>query len=489
MDESGIEQGAWVLPSGSWERQDASGDFSLVRCGRGTPVSAALPTLDGARLAGARRFNGADYPPEFDFEPDTGRPLPRSTSSAARDWMPPFDHVPGDAIRGLRITNGALSLSRDADQDETSDPDCKRPLPAAGRYEFMGIHTPGGDAMLLAICPAQGSVSVWLPASEQWRTLAQLDDGILADASVRQEHWRCEIIRASDGSARIFVPTHNGIACIEPDPFRLGYHVGYVGDGSCEGSPMLWRDEVWAVLRSPDGALRLQSATAQAQASQLLEIFDAPADEMFATPVATKRNVIWPGERGQLTLDIQADGSPVGRYRPWPPGVSPRFAFGSAFQSADGGLWQACWSEVDDTYVHIRLDSRTHELQAATAPRTSTGRTNYRLGTRLKLAPWIEPEHGNDAESRAIFVPLVESAADTAVLGLRVEAAYGLEALLASADRVRAVLELHSERHAEIRLYVVNVSAPWAGRMFIHDRTLWFYHPELPQILGWTLLA
>lgn len=488
VDESGVEQEAWDLPSGRWERRDPSGGFSLTHCARGFPVSNVLPPADAGRLAGARSVDRLDYPPEFVFCPDSGKPLPTQPLHPVTSWVPPFDRSAGDHIQGLRVTAATLTVSRQPHQDETVDPDFTRALPSAGRYEFVSLLAPGGEAMLLAICTSQGSVSLWLPATAQWRTLEQLDDGILADSSVRPEHWRCEVTHDQD-TARIFLPTHNGIACLEPDPLRLGYHLRYAGRGACVGAPMVWRDAVWSVVESDGGTLQLQSMTPTGHALGMLEIEGAPVGGAFSAPVSTRRNMIWPGDRGQITLEVRADGDVAAAYRPWPAQVSPRFAFGAPFQTTQGELWQACWSEAEPAHVHVRIDGRREEINIASAPRASTGRTNYRLAIRQKQAPWIDPEHGSDAETSAVFFPLVESATDTAVVGLRMEGPHGLEALLASPERVRAVLEVHSDQHPDMGLLVVSVSAPWAGRVFVHGRVLWFYHPELTQIVGWDLAA
>lgn len=107
----------------------------------------------------------------------------------------------------------------------------------------------------------------------------------------------------------------------------------------------------------------------------------------------------------------------------------------------------------------------------------------------MKLAPWDDPEHGSDANSRFLFVPLLESVVDAAAIGLRMETTDGLETVLLSQERQRAVLEIQSDRVAEQRLFVMNVPKPWTGRVFVHDHKLWFWHPELKQIVGWELVA
>jgi hypothetical protein len=105
----------------------------------------------------------------------------------------------------------------------------------------------------------------------------------------------------------------------------------------------------------------------------------------------------------------------------------------------------------------------------------------------MKLPPWDDPEHGSDADSRALFIPILESAVDAGVLGVRIDTTNGLEATLESGERVRAVVELHSDRRLETRLYTLNVSTPWQGRAFVYDNALWFYHPELKSVVGWEL--
>ena len=438
-------------------------------------------------MAGATHRGPYAFPPEFKFDPDDGSALPAPTRTAGNIWIPPFGNDE-DGVRGLRRTQAALTLAAGRRHSETTDPERTRPLPPVGRHEFFVLPADAGSMELMALDAEQGALHLWLASDGNWATLEQLDGGFLADSPLPHAAWRCEVVIDRNGSPRIFLPTGNGLACLQPDLLRLGYHVTYVGDAPCSGAPMLWRDEVWSVLRTTQGSVRLQAMQASSGLpGTALELAGIAPDEQFSPPACTRRQVIWPGRHGRIVLQVQPDGSLSARYIPWPPGISPKFDFGSAFLTSSGQLWQACWSEHDQAHAYLRLDGRDHELHLASAPRLCTGQINYRLAARMKLPPWEDPERGSDADSGALFVPILESAVDAGVLGVRIQTTNGLETTLASGERIRSVLELHSDRKAETGLQVLNLAKPWLGRAFIHEHTLWFYHPELKWLAGWEL--
>lgn len=489
-ESGGVLDGFWDLPSGQWAKARGAphASYFLTANHEGHALPSMLSQQDALRLVGSRQREGRAFPPEFSYDPNDGHALPAPAASARSTWLPPFGDSGDDAVRGLRRTRAALTLRASGAYGESGDPERTLPLPPPGRHEFFVQPSASGSKELLALDAEQGVLHLWLPAAGHWAALKQLDCGFLADSPLPHDAWRCEVTNDASGGLRLFLPTSNGIAYLQLDWLRLGYHVGYVGDGTCCGAPILWRDEVWAVLRNAQGGVRLQAATAASgQAGSLLEVDGVAGDERFAAPVCVRRQVIWPGTHGRLVLEVQANGSLAAHYRLWPEGVSPKFGFGTPYLTREGQLWQACWSEHDESHVYLRLDGRDTEQRLASAPRLCTGQINYRLAARMKLPPWDDPEHGSDADSRALFVPMLESAVDAAVLGVRIDTTDGLEATLGSAERVRAIVELHSDRRLETRLYTLNVPTPWQGRAFVHDGTLWLYHPELKSVVGWEL--
>ncbi|MGB3392387.1 MAG: hypothetical protein WA956_01335 [Stenotrophomonas sp.] len=490
MNESGgVLDGFWDLPSGRWAkaRGAALASYFLTATPEGHALPPALDQQDALRLVGARQREERAFPPEFGFDPNDGHALPAPATGAHGTWLPPFGDGGDDAVRGLRRTRTALTLRPSGIYAESDDPERTLPLPPPGRHEFFVLPSASGSKELLALDAEQGVLHLWLPAAGRWAALEQLDGGFLADSPLPHEAWRCESASDASGALRLFLPTSNGIACLQLDWLRLGYHVDYAGDGTCCGAPIFWRDEIWAVLRTAQGEVRLQAATASGLAGGMLEVAGVMAEERFAAPVCVRRQVIWPGVRGRLVLEVQANGSLAAHYRPWPEGVSPKFGFGAPYLAREGQLWQACWNEHDESHAYLRLDGRDTEQRLASAPRLCTGQINYRLAARMKLPPWDDPEHGSDANSRALFIPMLESAVDAGVLGVRIDTTDGLEATLGSSERVRAIVELHSDRRLETRLYTLNVPSPWQGRVFVHDDTLWFYHPDLKSIVGWEL--
>lgn len=476
----------WRLSSGQWSRDRASGGFRLLATSDGDTIADELLPIEVRRLVGARQDGDHAFPPEFNFNPDTGKAIPALPATDPTPWVPPFDRQDADAVRGLRITDAPLGLNPDRRHSESEDPEHALPLPPPGRYEFFVMPAPSDSGELLALAAEQGVIYLWLPVAGRWVELRQLDGGLLAESPLPHEAWRCEVVQDTDGESHFFLPTRSGIAHLRPSLLRLGYHVRHRGDAPCCGAPIRWQDEIWTPMRTSPGQLKLQALRLDGHAGSTLDIEDVPADERFAAPMATRRQVIWPGEKGRLVLELDGGGL-VAQYRPWPSDTHPRFDFGAPYLSRDGKLWQACWSDAEQSYAYIRLDGRDPEVHPCSAPRTCTGQINYRLAARMKLPPWLDPDHGSDANSSAIFIPILESSVHAGVLGVRISTTDGLEATLSSRDRVHSILEIHSDQRAETRLFTLNAPTPWLGRAFIHDRKLWFYHSELTRIVGWEL--
>lgn len=122
------------------------------------------------------------------------------------------------------------------------------------------------------------------------------------------------------------------------------------------------------------------------------------------------------------------------------------------------------------------------------APLLGTGHISYRKAQRIEGDPWRELPQAFDGASSKMVVPLIESAVEHAVVGLRIDAPQGAFALLESdTETHRAVLQLQADNHADVLFGTLEVTRPWLASLFIYDAHLWVYHPELPQALGWKL--
>jgi hypothetical protein len=106
---------------------------------------------------------------------------------------------------------------------------------------------------------------------------------------------------------------------------------------------------------------------------------------------------------------------------------------------------------------------------------------------RVDGAPWRVAQAADDA-STEIVVPLLESAHDGAVVGLRMDAPHGVLALLHAGNEPRhAVLQVEVQGEPAVAFGTLDVKRPWLALPFVHDGHLWVHHPDLPQAVGWKL--
>ena len=482
----------WPLASGTWVRD--AGGYRLAETASGAAVDAALGAIDLARFTGARLApDGALFPPEFAYSPDGGARLPAAAPESEQNWVPPYGQRNVSAgerpgVRGLRLTPQALQVSA-APRPEGGDGDAVLPLPPGGNYEFIVSRYNSRGGELLALDPVAGALYLWLAGAGQWLALAHGGGGFLAETTLKREDWRCEVAGEGEDS-RIFLPTSAGLACLRPDALTLSFEVAYIGGGEAVGAPLHWGGAIWAPQRRADGTLVLQAAGLSGAAGAVIEVAtDDPLARIgrFAPPVGSERQLIWPGDGGQLVLSRTPDGGMQADWLPWPGGVTPAFEFGCPFMPTSGGFWQLCWDAGREAYVYLQLGRPQPERYEALTPRFSTGSLNYRVATRMKLPPWQEPEHGDDGGKGMVVLPLLESAVEAAVLGIEIEFNRGLDELLDSRERLHATLLVQADNHADLRLLRFVAAQPWAGRVFIHDGLLWFYHPEWSRIEGWRL--
>ena len=83
------------------------------------------------------------------------------------------------------------------------------------------------------------------------------------------------------------------------------------------------------------------------------------------------------------------------------------------------------------------------------------------------------------------LIPVVESTENRAVFGLEIQTTSGLQSILETAERQRVILVIGDE-HNTVRFHTATMSEPRKCRLFLYDDKLWFYHPTLEQILGWS---
>lgn len=497
----------WELASGTWSRGDDTGGWLPVARADGQRLSDRLSTAERLALVRTatigRGSAGGDsrFPVEFVFSPDTGERLIPAPTPVSSPWIPPYGaqtvrpgSSQGSDARGLRQTAFDITVSqrpRSGSQSRrlaTDDPDRNIPAPPPGQYEFA-VGRFGTDVdVLLAIEPEKGTLFVWLPTGTRWESLSHDGGSYLAETSVHAAHWGAEL--QQDGANTILcLPTTAGLAVVRPDCLALSFSVGYLGSGAAVGAPVLWGGEAWAPLRDANGAITVIAVSSSGQLLRTQHSSIQAPEAVFGQPVCDAQQVIWPGQDGQLVVRKGPDGAAQCSWVAWPVDMRPAFSFGCPYLSATGRFWQLCRSSRDESYVYIQMGRSGAEIMTTMAPALCTGRCSYKMATRMKGDPWLDPSDTNDANSNDVVIPILESTKHGAVLGLVVEAEDGVTSLLESTAQHLAVVQLRSDASADVRFQTLIVPLPWLTRAFVFESCLWIYHPDEQAIIGTELVA
>jgi hypothetical protein len=488
--------GDWPLPSGAWHVDD-DGAWSMQRSADGQNVSPLVSHADIGKLMLARRLPAAagapvrQFPPEFAFDPASGAALQVPPDTAATPpWVPPYgaypvSDVPPTGPAGLRQASVPLKLADQRAREEHAQADASLPMPPPGEYEFFSAQFGTSAPALLALDPRKAVLHTWLPASKRWLALDPDYGSLLAESDLAHGAWRAELV--PEFNSVLVLPTSHGLACIRPDVPSLTYVVEHVGDAPCAAAPVWFQSRLWAPLRDDDGRLRFVNLDAAQKPGSDVLLDGVVELGTVSAPVAYNRMAVWPCANGQLRLQLQPDGNVAASFTPWPEGLVPHFEFGSPYVSRDGGLWQLCFERGRGTYVYVKLGAQSERADAL-APRLCSGSFNYRFATKLKTAPWDEPEHGDDGGKNQAVMPLLESSVGNSVFGVKFATSAGLSSVLRSNERLAAQL-VQDDELRETVFHTFAVSEPWRVRLLVHEGTLWAYHPLLSRIDGWALQA
>lgn len=497
----------WELASGTWRRGGDQDGWLPVAQADGQPLSDRLSTAErlaliGTATTGRGSAGGAShFPVEFMFSPDTGERLIPAPTPVSSPWIPPYGAQTvrpgsnqGSDARGLRQTAFDITVTQrpcsgsQSRRSATDDPDRNIPAPPPGQYEFA-VGRFGTDVdVLLAIEPEKGALFVWLPTGARWESLSHDGGGFLAETSVHAAHWRAELHQ--DGANTIlYLPTTAGLAVVRPDCLALNFSVSYEGNGAAVGAPILWGGDTWALVRDSSGAITVIAVSSSGQLLRAQQSSIEAPRAAFGQPVCDAQQVIWPAQDGQLVVRKGPDGAAQCSWVAWPAEVRPAFSFGCPYLSATGRFWQLCWSRRDESYVYIQMGRSGAEIMPTMAPALCTGRCSFKMATRMKGDPWLDPSDTNDANSNDVVIPILESTKHGGVLGLVVEAETGVTALLESTAHHRAVVQIRSDASADVRFQTLIAPMPWLARAFVFDSCLWIYHPDEQTIIGTELAA
>lgn len=483
----------WELGSGMWVRDRASDTWRLESTPDGTPVAPALATHDLARLVGARRetASGEWFPPDFNYSLQTGVPLRVNVPAMDAPWVPPFGASALSSAkplaRGLRQTLLPLALANPRGRSPKGAPDRTLPPLAPGQWRFVVDKFDAACAVLIAIEPERGELLMLLPDSKSWVALQPANSAKWAHKARNAQGWRIELVHAQR-HATAYCPCANGLAAITPSAIGLCYAVDDTGDGAAIGGPVAWGGEIWLPVLGREDAVHILGKPHGADKHIVLPTRAPVPQHGFAAPVFDDSHVNWPCAEGQLVLRMGTDGEKHCDWIDWPAHSKPLFDVGCSYQSPTGRFWQLCHRDSDERFEFVQMARASPEAAPVDGPRLCTGRVSYRGTLRIDGDPWRTVPQGD--ESSDIVVPLIESAQDGAVIGLRMDAPAGLLALLHARTEPRpAVLQVELRGAPAVAFGTLEVERPWLALPFVYEGHLWVHHPELPQVAGWRLGA
>ena len=482
----------WVLGSGTWHRDRRSEEWRLVATRAGAAVDPSVPARDVARLVDARPDpdSGKWFPPDFRYSLLTGAPLPAPSPSPQPSWVPPFGESPVSpaerVARGVRRTSVPLALARADERSATDRPEVTLPPLPRGQYRFVVDRFDVACPTLLAIEPEQGKLSVLLPESLQWMPLQPTASRSWAQRLRNPRGWRMELVHG-EGQATAYCPSVTGLAAITPSVFGLRYSVDFAGDGPAVGGAVAWGGEIWLPVHGKRGMVHLVGQPyGKGGHTTIVLSTQAPVPAHgFEAPVFNDLHVTWPCEQGQLVLQLDADGQKQVAWIPWPAELKPVFGMGCPYMQRNGSFWQLCARNDGAAFDHVQMAVASPESASLDALRLCTGRVCYRDTSRIDDGRWRRTQADGPAE---VVVPLLESAQDGVVLGLRVEARHGVPAHLGN-EPSRAILQVEAEGQPAVSFGEIVVTRPWLALPFVHDGHLWIHHPDLARALGWQLKA
>lgn len=491
---------AWQLDSGLWEQNSNTKGFEWKKNSSSRSISNLLTSSELQKWMGLPTHPQNPnllYPPEFSFCPETGEKLKTTSITGQETWISPIGLTPlperkAGVVRGLNQSEFPLEITHLLNRQEVDDAEFVLPLPPSGDYQFFSIQAGTLDNVLIALDPANGALFVYLPDQEEWHVLEHEQHFLLAGTELAGSSWRCES-QQLEKQTRLYLPTDHGLALLTVDVTSLSFDVEYVGEGQCIAAPIFYLDAVWQPIRNSAGEIELLGYSYSNQTIQKMALSNSQGLQLtqLQAPISTNRYLAWLCRQGQLILERTVKGLEL-KFLAWSDTVQPVFNMGCPYLSADGAIYQLCSDTKQDHNLYIQINTPSFGSYPSETPRVCSGSFNFHLANKYKSAPWLSPEivieSATNAEVVRVVVPLLESLSTGNVLGLRFELSgtQSVASLLESQERERAVLVL-DDSNAQTALFSLTVPEPWRMRFFTHQHILWAYHPEMKNIVGWSL--
>lgn len=468
----------WQLPSGDWCKGQ-NGYTLLSQAGRAVSPNISADLL--AQLLNQPYSATENFPTEFKFHPETGEEL--QVDPITPVWLAPFGQAQHEknkmkqtAIGGMQFSQQLYPLKNypkdSSDQAEfiISTDQLK------GSFEFFSIYTGTAIPQLIAINKLKGNIFLLDESTQSWTELTAQQGRLIGCAEALLAYWQAVVFLNQQNQHELYISTQQGVARLRVQALELSYALEYIALGECLSHPMYWQSHIY-VLMYIDQQVRLVNVlTGESHA-----FTDLGEKIYFERAIYDSNYLIWLGQTGQAIIELDIEQQLKLDYKPWLPLRQPDFRFGPPYCDNFGHFYQLCI--VEDAMRYVRLASEL-TVECPSQFRFTTGQVIFSFEDRIQGEIWNISN--NAADKQKIMVPLLEDTEQKMILGFRFESDSneGVLDKLSSDEEQDILLFLASHHHAGW-IHRVRVKQPIQSRFFYHRNVLYFYNPNLQQLLGW----
>jgi len=520
----------WSFEDGSleWEQhehEDGATGFFLKKINSQSLDSAQLLPYDflvstKSHVASDCPYCDSVFPSEFSYCPHCGTNLIDSSSIEADMWLPPYG-----TGNGLKLYKGKVTVATEMAGKNFDLP------PFPGLYAFCSVMLGCRKRPLLAVNRSNGSFWVFNTAHEKW---LQLQGNIGKSDSIPVWSWAVATNKTESG---ICIPCDSAPVWVRIDWLTNRISLIKAEAQSCGGIIELDGHLLAPVLR-PDGSLALavmtEGETTWSYANSLSDDIDVArylgnelGKEAYAgIPVKVDgvSIVYWPCRGGCIQASISSSGVVEWSFSPWETDQYPAIALvdlGSPHQEGGSStaLWQLC-RDYDpgrrDTTVYkvFRLGGNPDGYEGIDwkpveqGQILSTGKACF--STTLNFWKNREETDRNATEHEDLRIPLLEFVNAGQVLLCKVDSWREREILDTFTDIFkkknartnigffldgsgRATCPLRAEQVSggsdeNGSKFFYEVSRVPQISVFMYERELYIYLPEIRQCFRWSLL-
>lgn len=486
------ENSKWELSSGIWLFDNQFGWKLISRSGLN--ISNQLDPHFVKQLLNLPSLDVKMYPPEFMYDPETGKILEKEQINLDSYWLAPY----GQSLHyedgrqyvdshGLQLSNQLKELN--SKPDVSDDSLFKIKMPPRGIFEFLSIKMGTDIPQLAAFNKVNGSLAIWSRHNNEWLDLTARGPRLERCPEQMEEHFQLLGVVSIGGIEHLYIPTKAGLARVIIDGLSLTYQTEYVTQHNpCLGTPVYWNKKILQPMLINNKMQVVDVLTHQTTA-----VLNNPAAEIyFEKVVYDNRRIIWVGKSGQLILKFEGlDNQELSVvYEMWIPGYKPDFRFGAPYDDRKGNFYQFCTSQNagKGPWCYIELDAEKPHVEPSLF-RFTTGFSKFYLGDKLDVKDIWKEKVGVEPTHR-FTIPLIEDEKHQLILGFSfdTDTNIGIEQKLE--DESKQDIMLFIDTHdGLIDFHRVQVEKPLQSRFFIHQNILYFYNPSLNEILGWELAA